>query len=93
MACMVGSFPSRPDFGRSARARRQADILEEVPHGVCSSVHGPDPYCWHVPFALWVYVTGLTSLGHGLHGRLNDWILADLPQSQADILEEVPHGV
>ena len=50
---------------------------------VCTSVHGPDDCCWHIPFALWVHGNGLASLRHNLHVRTHPF---QAPQHPLDEL-------
>ena len=48
---------------------------------MCTSVHGVDDSCWHIPFALWVRGIELTSLGHDLHVRVHPF---QVTQCRAD---------
>ena len=38
---------------------------------MCTCVHGADDWCWHAPFAFWVYGNGLTRLRHNFHIRMH----------------------
>ena len=48
---------------------------------MCTSVHGADDWFWHVLFALWICVNGLTSLGHDLCVRRHSF---QSPQHPSD---------